>query len=148
MCVSCMLRTCSPTRNGPQPSHSGTQGKSGPCVQSEPTGRAIIVIVIEKRNTELSGVRKNIKEKRAEKERVTSREREERAEKENEKDKERERERGGEGRGRGNGTTEERKKKKERRKPTLSLLPVCRFNTSPCVGSKRFRVYPQNARMW
>ena len=24
---------------------------------------------------------------------------------------------------------------------------VCRFKTSPCVGSKRFRVYRQNARM-
>ena len=26
--------------------------------------------------------------------------------------------------------------------------PVCRFKTSPCVGSKSFRVYRQNARMW
>ena len=26
-------------------------------------------------------------------------------------------------------------------------LPVCRFKTSPCVGSKRFRVCWQNARM-
>ena len=25
--------------------------------------------------------------------------------------------------------------------------PVCRFQTSPCVGSKRFRVYRQDARM-
>ena len=25
--------------------------------------------------------------------------------------------------------------------------PVCRFKTSPCVGSKRLRVYRQNARM-
>ena len=49
--VSCMLRTCSPTRYGPQPSHSGTQSKSVPCVHREPIGRAIIVIVIKKRNT-------------------------------------------------------------------------------------------------
>ena len=27
------------------------------------------------------------------------------------------------------------------------LPPVCRFKTSPCVGSKRLRVYRQNARM-
>ena len=26
-------------------------------------------------------------------------------------------------------------------------LPVCRFKTSPCAGSKRIRVYRQNARM-
>ena len=26
-------------------------------------------------------------------------------------------------------------------------LPVCRFKTSPCVNSKRFRVYRQNARL-
>ena len=37
-----------PTRNGSRSTHSGTQGKSGPCVQRELTGRAIIVIVIER----------------------------------------------------------------------------------------------------
>ena len=36
-----------PTRTGPWPTHSGDQGMSEPCVQREPTGRAIIVIVIE-----------------------------------------------------------------------------------------------------
>ena len=63
-----------------------------------------------------------------------------------------ERERGGgegEGRGGGNRTTEERTKKKRREHPLFpSLSTPCRFKTSPCVGSKRFRVYWQNARMW
>ena len=35
-----------PTGNEPRCMHSDPQGKSGPCVQREPTGRAIIVIVI------------------------------------------------------------------------------------------------------
>ena len=38
-----------PTGTGPRSMHSGPQGKTGPCVQREPTGRAIIVIVIENR---------------------------------------------------------------------------------------------------
>ena len=32
-------RTCSPNKSGPRPTHSCTQGKSGPCVHREPTGR-------------------------------------------------------------------------------------------------------------
>ena len=39
---------CQPTI-GPRPTHSGTQGWSEPCVQREPTRRAIFVIVIEQR---------------------------------------------------------------------------------------------------
>ena len=35
--------------NGPRPTHSGTEGGSEPCVQREPTRRAILVIVIEQR---------------------------------------------------------------------------------------------------
>ena len=42
---------------------------------------------------------------------------------------------------------EERKREKRTPPHTPSLLSVCRFKTSPCVGSKRFRVYWQNARM-
>ena len=48
----------------------------------------------------------------------------------------------------------ERHEKRERERmtslppfPPPSLLPVCRFKTSPCVGSKRIRVYRQNASM-
>ena len=45
-------------------------------------------------------------------------------------------------------TTEEREreKKEERKREKRTspfLRPVCRFKTSPCVGSKRFRVYGQ-----
>ena len=69
--------------------------------------------------------------------------REKRAERENEKSTKEE----NEGR--------ERRKREGTRKreeipppsPFLSLLTVCRFKTSPCVGSKRFRVCRQNARM-
>ena len=47
----------------------------------------------------------------------------------------------------------ERTRERERRDPPPpflppSLLPVCRFKTLPCVGSKRFRVWVQNARMF
>ena len=55
----CFLRDA---RNGPQPTHSGTHGKSGPCVQREPTGRVIIVIVAER------GEREDKSGKREEKE--------------------------------------------------------------------------------
>ena len=50
---------------------------------------------------------------------------------------------------------EERKREKRTQTSPLhqpthlpSLLSVCRFKTSPCVGSKRFRVYLQNAHVY
>ena len=53
-----------PTRNGPWPPHSGPQARQGRGVQREPTGRAIIVIVIgrviemEEKEREMSRERK------------------------------------------------------------------------------------------
>ena len=58
-----------PARNGPRPTHPGTQG-SGPCVQRESQLDAIIVIVIEKRQREMKRDRQ-----REEKEREMKRDR-------------------------------------------------------------------------
>ena len=44
-------------------------------------------------------------------------------------------------------TKEKRKKKGRERERERERLPVCRFKTSPCAGSKGLRVYRQNARM-
>ena len=93
------------------------------CTQREPTGRVINVIVTEREK----------EEKRREERRRRERERE-----------------------RMKRTTEERKREgtrereREKRTPPFSpsLLPVWRFEMYPCVGSKRFRVYRQNARMF
>ena len=44
---------------------------------------------------------------------------------------------------------EERERRKDERKregEERERLPVCRFQTSPCAGSQRLRVYRQNAR--
>ena len=49
----CMMRAIRQSANGPRPTQSGTQGKSGPCVQREPTGREIIVMVIERRRDDM-----------------------------------------------------------------------------------------------
>ena len=62
--------------------------------------------------------------------------REKRAEKENEKSTKEENE------GREKEDDERKRGGKERERPS-----VCRFKTPPCVRSKRFRVYWQNARM-
>ena len=64
-----------------------------------------------------------LREKRREKEK-----REGTREREGERDGERDRER------------------RDKRTPS-SLLPVCRFTTSPCVGSKRSRVYRHHVHM-
>ena len=56
MCLAWCERV-RPTRNGPRPTHSGTHGKSGLCVQREPAGRAIIVIVLENRMREMKRVK-------------------------------------------------------------------------------------------
>ena len=45
----CMKRAIRQPRNGSRPTHSGIQGKSEPCVQREPTGRVLIVIVVKGR---------------------------------------------------------------------------------------------------
>ena len=58
-----------PTGNGPRYMHSAPQGKSVPCLQREPTGRAIIVIVIEQRRREPT----RESERRKERERQTDR---------------------------------------------------------------------------
>ena len=50
--------------NGPRPTHSGTEGWSEPCVQREPTRRAIFVIVIEQRKKEMKGDRQKKKKER------------------------------------------------------------------------------------
>ena len=114
--VSCMLRTCSANREWTE--HSG---KSELCVQREPTERVIIVIVAEKEERE---------DKREE-----SRERE--REKERRKNDGREKEEG----------EKERRDEREIREllPPPSVLLVCRFKTSPCFGSKRFRVCKTHA---
>ena len=103
--------------------HSGPLGKSELCAHREPTGRVIIVIVAER------------EEKREEKEK----------EKKKEKEKEKEKENDGREKERRKREREKGREREENLPP--SLLPVCRFKTSPCVGSKRFRVYRQNARM-
>ena len=62
-----MMRTCSPDREWAKAHALWHSGKIGPCVQREPTGRAIIVIVVEKRNREK-------REKEAEREKEKKRE--------------------------------------------------------------------------
>ena len=46
--VSCMMRTCLTNKEWAMAYAVWPSGKIGPCVQREPTGRAIIVIVIER----------------------------------------------------------------------------------------------------
>ena len=62
----------------------------------------------------------------------------EEADKENEKSTKEE----NEGREKEEGTRERKEERRERERGSL-----CRFKTSPCVGSERLRVYGQNARM-
>ena len=83
-----------------------------------PTGRVIIVIVADRGERETARA---------------GREKRKREEKEN------------------HGREKERREERERREPPPthhppSLLTVCRLKTSLCVGSKRIRVYRQNAR--
>ena len=54
----CMKRTIRKPTIGPRPTRSGTLGKSEPCVQREPTGRVLFLIVIENRKKEPTRDRK------------------------------------------------------------------------------------------
>ena len=115
------MRTCFAQQGtGHSPSHSGTQGKSEPCVQREPTGRAIIVIVIgNRKHRELTGDRKKYEKKRNE-----------------QREKRRTRKR-----------TKEERKKKERRKGEREDSPCVGSKTPPCVGSKTPPCVPAKTRM-
>ena len=116
--VSCMMRTCSPSKEWATAAlwHSGQVRAM--YRESQLDEQSLSLLLREKR-------------------------REKRAERENEKSTKEENE------GRERRKREGTRKREENPPPPpfLSLLTVCRFKTSPCVGSKRFRVCRQNARM-
>ena len=70
--VFCVKRAVRQPTNGPRLTHSGTRGKSELSVQREPTGRVLIVMVIENRKRE--GTRDRERKRKRDEQREMSRE--------------------------------------------------------------------------